>query len=146
MAFAKYSQAAFAKYILAIRSGSFVFMTEPQDKSAFVQRLEGEMERAGIENRKELERASGIAYHRLNPWFVRPAAKPNAADLLTLARLFNVSEEYLLDGGPRRPFQRMAALLARAEALDEAAQADLESYVDFLEQRYSARQSDRERE
>lgn len=119
-------------------------MATDREKSPFVLRLEDEMQRAGIPDRADLARAMGVSYHRVNPWWVRPGAKPSAADLLTLARLFSVSEKYLLLGGERRSFRRMEALLARAESLDEAAQDDLESYLDYLEAKTARQQAGQE--
>lgn len=121
-------------------------MAEETGKSPFVLRLEEEMRRKGIEDRAALSRAVKIPYHRLNPWWVRPKAKANAADLLALAKFFDVDEEFLLRGGERKPFQRMAALLRRAEALDEAMQAELESYLTYLEIRASHRSDEQERQ
>lgn len=55
-------------------------------------------------NRADLARLTGIPYHRLNPWFIREAAKPNAADVLSVARHLGVSARYLVNGGDREPF------------------------------------------
>lgn len=117
-------------------------MTEMIDKSTFIARLADEMERNGIDDRSALSRITGIKYHRLNPWFTRANAKPNASDLLTLARLFNVSENYLLNGGPREPYPRLNSLIERVESLDVEQQDELESYLDFLDQKAARKRSD----
>jgi len=88
-----------------------------------------------IADRAELGRLAGIPYHRLNPWWIRATSKPNASDLLAVAKTLNVSENYLLNGGDRRPFDRLEALLKRAENLDEKLQGELESYLEYLEQK-----------
>lgn len=113
-------------------------MSDITQKSPFVQRLEEEMLRRGIPDRAALGRDVGIPYHRLNPWWIRIKSKPNAADLLALAKFFDVSETYLLSGGPRKPFSRMASLLQRAESLDPQLQDELEIFLDFLEARRSS--------
>lgn len=119
-------------------------MAQDEEKSAFASRLEHEMAKAGISDRAELGRMTGIPYHRLNPWFIRPKAKPNAADLLAVARALDVSQDYLLHGGERRRFSRLAELVRRVEALDATAQDDLESYLEFLETRATRSRSDAE--
>lgn len=108
-------------------------MESDAGKSAFAMRLEAEMSASGISDRAHLARVTGIPYHRLNPWFIRPSAKPNAGDLLILARTLNVSERYLLDGGERSTFNRMEDLIHRARRLSAEDQRRLEEYLDFLE-------------
>lgn len=101
--------------------------------SAFAQRLiELMLEKDLGENRSALSEQTGIPYHRLNPWFIRPKAKPNAADLLVLARFFDVTESYLLSGGTRRPFNWSESLARRADRLNSNGQALLEKQLDAL--------------
>lgn len=119
-------------------------MNKDEEKSAFATRLEEEMRRSGIADRASLARATGIPYHRLNPWFIRPKAKPNASDMLALSQALNVSETYLLHGGERSPRDRLDQLLVRVEALGAEAQDELESYLDYLEQKNSRARSDQE--
>lgn len=117
-------------------------MVSEPNKSPFALRLEDEMRLKGIADRAELSRKTGIPYHRLNPWWVRPTAKPNAADLLSLATFFDIEEDYLLNGGERRPFNSLADILRRAGSLGKNDQADLESYLIFLEARAARRKSE----
>lgn len=100
------------------------------------------MVRTGISDKKALERRTGITYHRLNSWFRRSTAKPSAEDLLVLAKTFDVSEEYLLKGGERKPYPRKAALISRVEKLDQELQDELENYLDYLETKRRQPKSD----
>lgn len=63
--------------------------------SQFAQRLTKLLEEREM-SRADLARGTNIPYHRLNPWFIRPAAKPSAPDLLAVADHLGVSEDYLL--------------------------------------------------
>lgn len=92
------------------------------------------MHRKAVPDRATLGRETGIPYHRLNPWWQR-RGKPNAADALTLARFFDVSQDYLINGGERMPFGRLDDLLRRVESLSSQDQAALEDYLRFLETR-----------
>ncbi|WP_179209146.1 MULTISPECIES: helix-turn-helix domain-containing protein [Haematobacter] len=83
-------------------------------------------------NLSELARELDVPYHRLQPWFRRPKALPKGPDLYAIAQFFNVDEGYLLHGGDRRPFNRLASLQARAKLLDEAGQRDLANFLDYL--------------
>ena len=87
---------------------------------------EQEMKRAA------LARRAGIPYARLNAWFSHRRTMPNAMDVLKVARELNVSHEYLLNGGERRPFNAGEMIGQRAMQLDDARLRELENYLEYL--------------
>ena len=104
------------------------------EMSDFAQRLQAEIEAKGID-RKELSRVTAIPYHRIDPWFRRPKAKPRGDDLLVVARFFDVDQDYLLSGGERRPFNLGSIVLDLHQKLDAKSQQELEDFARFLLQR-----------
>lgn len=96
--------------------------------------------------RADLSRKADIPYHRINPWFVRPTAKPSGPDLTTVARVMGVSEDWLVNGGRRRPFDARESLAARIARLDDDGRAQVESFLDYLLERRSTTRSDRKPE
>ncbi len=108
------------------------------EMSGFAKRLQAEIDAKGID-RKVLSKEAGIPYHRIDPWFRRLKAKPRGTDLLVVARYFNVSQDYLWEGGERRPFDPKSSLLAQAQVLDENGLRELEDFAHFLVQRQEQR-------
>lgn len=104
------------------------------EMSDFALRLDAEIKALG-RDRKSFASDVGIPYHRLDPWFRRPKAKPRGADLLMVARHLNVSQDYLLLGGERRPFDPSASLIEQAALLDDEGLRELENYARFLLQK-----------
>lgn len=110
--------------------GAARILNHNMSMSGFAVRLTAMMDARGM-NRRDLERATGIKYHRLNPWFFRENALPNGKDLKALCDYFDVSAAYLLEGTGPAP-DRRAELFARIDLLNEEGIADLEKYVDFI--------------
>jgi hypothetical protein len=105
----------------------------PMSKSEFAQRLMAVMEKRGISSRQELSDITQIPYHRLNPWFAREKAKPNAKDTATLVKVLRVPAEHLLEGAPITEEQEAQSALAfRLADFDEGELRDIEIYFDFL--------------
>ena len=96
--------------------------------------------------RADLARATGIPYNRLNTWFSVRRSMPNAMDVLKVARFLNVSHEYLLNGGERRPFTLGEMIGQRAMQLDDERLRVLELFLDTLlaQQEKSSQSSDDE--
>lgn len=80
----------------------------------------------------ELARTLEVPYHRLQPWFRRANALPKGPDLYAVAQFFDVDEGYLLNGGERKPFNRLESLQSRAKLLDEESQKELSTFLEFL--------------
>lgn len=89
------------------------------------------MDARGI-RRAELARALSIPYHRLNPWFVRPAAKPNAEDLDALAKYFGVPIGHLINGDPIPEASARDWILQVYDKLPPQKRENLEAFVRFL--------------
>jgi hypothetical protein len=116
-------------------------MLPTMEMSKFAMRLQQEIDAKGID-RKTLSRDTEIPYHRIDPWFRRPKSKPRGTDLLIVARYFNVSQDYLMDGGERRPFDPKSSVLAQAQVLDDKSLRELEEFARFLVQRQEQRASE----
>lgn len=112
------------------------------EMSDFAKRLQAEIDARGTD-RKAVSRATGIPYHRLDPWFRRLKAKPRSDDLLLVARFFDVDPDYLLKGGERRSFDPASEVLGIHAQLGSAAQRELEEFARFLLQRQQLRATDR---
>ncbi|WP_276946617.1 helix-turn-helix domain-containing protein [Haematobacter massiliensis] len=82
--------------------------------------------------RAELARRTGIPYPRLSAWFSKRRTMPNALDVLKVARELNVSHEYLLRGGERRPFNAGEMIGQRAMQLDDRRLELLEAFLETL--------------
>jgi transcriptional regulator with XRE-family HTH domain len=102
--------------------------------SEFAQRLQRLMADRDNMTRADLERATGIPYHRINPWFVRETAKPNAQDVQTVAAYFGVAPDYLLHGiTPDARDEFIDELIERAKALDDDKFNQLRVFLEFIE-------------
>lgn len=110
------------------------------EMSDFAKRLQQEIDDRGID-RKGLSRATDIPYHRIDPWFRRVKARPRGDDLLVVARYFDVDQDYLLNGGPRRPFNPSSGVLSLHQMLDAGSRKELEDFARFLLQRQQQRAS-----
>ncbi|MWP40254.1 helix-turn-helix domain-containing protein [Cereibacter sphaeroides] len=139
MAFANCCQAATAKLQMPNGTGK----VRQMEMSPFATRLSALLDERNM-TRADLARAAGIPYHRLNPWFSRPKAKPMGADLHAVARVMGVSEDFLLRGGERRPYSALDSLLRRAATLDPKGQEDLATYLEFLLARQEAARNDQD--
>ena len=95
------------------------------------QRILALMKARGI-TRAELGRALSIPYHRLNPWFVRPAAKPNAEDLDALAKYFGVPAGHIINGDPIPEPAARDWILKVYDELPPQKREHLEAFVRFL--------------
>lgn len=104
------------------------------EMSAFAERLQREIDARGTD-RKAVSRATGIPYHRLDPWFRRIKAKPRSDDLLVIARFLDVDPDYLLKGGERRPFDPGSEVMGIHAQLESRGRQELEEFARFLLQR-----------
>lgn len=82
--------------------------------------------------RADLARATGIPYHRLNPWFTRDGAKPNGPDLERVASYLGVSVRYLVYGDEPNPASARDWIADQYQQLDPEKQKQLEGFVQFL--------------
>lgn len=95
------------------------------------QRIMALMTERGM-NRADLARKAGIPYQRLNVWFTRENAKPNAADLERVAVAFNVSISYLIAGLEPNPATARDWVFQHYQRLAPDKQKQLEDFVRFL--------------
>lgn len=102
------------------------------EKNPITQRIKALMDERSL-TRAELGRATGIPYHRLNPWFVRPAARPNAADIETLASYFGVSTGHILNGDERQSSDAREYILSVYDRLPPKERQQLEGFAEFLQ-------------
>lgn len=80
----------------------------------------------------DLARASGIPYHRLNPWFIRDNAKPNAEDIEAVATALKVQPSFLISGHADGPADERSWILSIYDNLPTDKQAQLEGFARFL--------------
>lgn len=80
----------------------------------------------------DLQRLTGIPYHRLNPWFIRDNAKPNATDVEAVAAGLQVPISHLLNGAPIESQGAREWLLATYDKLSPSGREQLEAFVRFL--------------
>jgi len=98
---------------------------------AISERIHALMVKNGL-SKADLSRASGIPYHRLNPWFVRDNAKPNAEDIEVIAKIFNVPIEHLLKGTQVENLSARDWILQVYDILPDTQRSQLEGFVRFL--------------
>lgn len=113
--------------------------------SGFASRLQQEIDAKGID-RMVLSAKTGIPYHRLTSWFRRETAKPTGDDLLVVAGYLNLDQDYLFNGGERRPFNPDTTILDLFRTLDAASQRELEDFARFLAQRQRQRATEQVQE
>ncbi len=89
------------------------------------------MEAKGM-SKASLGRATGIPYHRLNPWFIRDNAKPNAVDIEAVAGALNVHSSFLITGRADEPHDEKSWILAVYESLPSDKQSQLEGFARYL--------------
>lgn len=80
------------------------------EMSGFARRLTDLMQARGWD-RMRLSKETGIPYHRLSPWFMRPTALPRGDDLDVLCTTFITTNAWLLRGEGASPSET-ANLLA----------------------------------
>lgn len=85
-------------------------------------------------SKADLSRLSAIPYHRLNPWFVRDNAKPNAEDIERVARALDVPIEHLLNGSDSAQKPAKEWILQVYDSLNDQQRQQLEGFVRFLAQ------------
>lgn len=95
-------------------------------------RIKTLMDQRGM-NRADLSRATGIPYHRLNPWFIREAAKPNAEDIDKIAAYFGVQVGHLINGEPIEEPSAKSWIVSVYDRLPQKEREQLEGFVRFLD-------------
>lgn len=80
----------------------------------------------------DLSEATSIPYHRLNPWFIRHNAKPNAEDVRAVARALQVQVNYLLTGERSEPPSERDWIIGVYDSLPPEKRAQLEGFAKFL--------------
>lgn len=83
-------------------------------------------------SKADLARAAHIPYHRLNPWFIRDNAKPNAEDIEAVASALNVQPSFLISGHADEPHDERSWILSVYDSLPADKQAQLEGFARFL--------------
>lgn len=89
------------------------------------------MEEQGL-SKADLARAARIPYHRLNPWFIRDNAKPNAEDIETVAAALKVQPSFLISGHADGPVDERSWIISVYDNLPPDKQAQLEGFARFL--------------
>lgn len=102
------------------------------NKHPIVERISAAMEREGI-TKAELSRLAGIPYHRLNPWFIRPNAKPNGEDIELVAKALKVTVEHLASGAPMP--NRRDWIMNVYDQMPPDLQREVERYARYLVER-----------
>ncbi|WJS86728.1 helix-turn-helix transcriptional regulator [Paracoccus sp. TOH] len=95
------------------------------------QRIDALMEEQGM-SKADLARSAGIPYHRLNPWFIRDNAKPNAEDIEAVAIALNVQPSFLISGQADGPRDERSWILSVYDNLPAEKRAQLEGFARFL--------------
>lgn len=109
--------------------------------SPIAQRIKNLMTARGIRNAMDLERATGIPYHRSYSWFRRPKSVPNAEDVETLATFFRVPVGHLLNGDPISERDPLDAMVDEYSGLSPERRRQAEDFVHFLLQQQRAAES-----
>ena len=95
------------------------------------QRISDLMAEQGL-TKADLSDAANIPYHRLNPWFIRHNAKPNAEDVRAVARALQVQVHFLLTGEHGEPPSERDWIINLYDSLPPEKRAQLEGFAKFL--------------
>lgn len=110
------------------------FILADMEHTRFIATFDSLMKERGL-NLRDLERATGIKYHRSNQWRRSNVSKPNGEDLASLARFFAVEPSYLLTGKEAGPSDLKDATAKRISQYEEDQLRELEVFLDYLEAR-----------
>lgn len=109
------------------------------------QRISDLMTEQGL-SKAGLSNLANIPYHRLNPWFARHNAKPNADDVKAVARALQVQAHFLLTGEAGEPPSERDWILNLYDSLPPEKRVQLEGFARFLaEDAEDSRGSERKR-
>ncbi|MFN3711933.1 MAG: helix-turn-helix domain-containing protein [Alishewanella aestuarii] len=106
--------------------------------SPIAQRIKSLMSARGIENARDLERATDIPYHRSYSWFRRTKAVPSAEDVETLATFFRVPVGHILNGDPISDADELGGMMDDYSGLSPERRRQAEDFVRFLVQQQRA--------
>ncbi|WP_449044178.1 helix-turn-helix domain-containing protein [Paracoccus versutus] len=95
------------------------------------QRIKALMDERGM-SKADLSHAADIPYHRLNPWFFRDNAKPNADDIEAVATALSVKASFLITGEDDGPREEASWILSVYDNLPRDKQMQLEGFARFL--------------
>lgn len=94
-------------------------------------RIQARLEALGM-TRAELARAAKVPYHRINPWFSRENAKPEAKTLEAVARALNVTTGHLLHGEPVNDVTARERVMRAYDRLTPEGLSEMEAFAQFL--------------
>lgn len=83
-------------------------------------------------NNADLSKAAGIPYYRLDPWFRRDNAKPNAADLESVADALGTQVHFLLTGKIEKAPTEREWIINLYDRLPADKRVQLQSFARFL--------------
>ncbi|MGA0617555.1 hypothetical protein [Paracoccus sp. KR1-242] len=129
LAFAKASQLANAK----LRLTPAKIYPAAMAMHPISQRIKALMDERGM-TKADLHHATGIPYHRLNPWFIRDNAKPNAEDTELVATALTTQATYLITGEVAPIHDERSWIVSVYDSLPPEKQAQLEGFARFLAQ------------
>jgi len=92
-------------------------------------------------NNAALSKKTNIPYHRLDPWFRRHNAKPNAGDLEAVAKALEVPVQYLLTGETREIPSEREWMINLYDKMPPEKREQLRSFARFLASEQAENQS-----
>ncbi|RNF32925.1 hypothetical protein A7A09_019115 [Paracoccus methylarcula] len=87
--------------------------------------------------KSDLAAQTGIPYQRLNPWFTRANAKPNAVDLVAVAGALGVPLRHIAHGEPLSAEEQREMIIRAYDQLPPDGRQQLADYAQFLSDRDS---------